>query len=313
MRVSNPIPASLDAPIVDSADAAEFIVPEQAREAREARETEARPADKPAAPVKKAVVKPPVDNEDDAPQEDAPQEDAPVKKPDADRAKVSYEMRKLQRELRQIREELAAARDAQKAPQPQSLEAPKRPKPSQFKLGIDDDAYIDALDAYDAAQQEYMLKRTADLTQARVTEAEQTRAQRQEEQRFLQKAAEIEKRGIDKYPDFEEAITDAFTAMQPDQAALTALAQMNGAEDVLYYLASNQDKLAALTEMSPMAQAFELGRLATHFAAKSPTKLAVTKAQGTPKVPSGGGASAGSSGDDAVYHRMLQRVHARTI
>lgn len=308
MRVSNPIPASLDTPIVDSADAAEFIVPEQAREAREARETETKPADKPAAPVKKNIVEPPVDNEDDA-----PQEDAPVKKPDADRAKVSYEMRKLQRELKQIREELIAARDAQKAPEAKLLEAPKRPKPSQFKLGIDDDAYIDALDAYDAAQQEYMLKRTADLTQARVTEAEQTRAQRQEEQRFLQKAAEIEKRGIDKYPDFEEAITDAFTAMQPDQAALTALAQMNGAEDVLYYLASNQDKLAALTEMSPMAQAFELGRLATHFAAKPSTKLAVTKAQGTPKAPSGGGASAGKAGDDAVYLRMLQRVNARTI
>lgn len=265
-------------------------VPEKQEDAPKAEAQEAPEADKEAEPEKKET------------------------QADKDRAHEAFLARQARREAREAKEALEAMRRelaelrsvGAKPAQTTAVEPPKPPHPDNFKWGVDDNDFI-------AAQQKYLADRDSYiLNQAKAEALKEFQAslekvtQSEQAERLQNRVSEIQKRGVDKYADFDDIVEDAFSAMQPDTQALQSLAMQDGAEDVVYYLAKNPEVLERITGLDPMAQAFEMGRMASQFSAKRETpKVQVTKATATPTTPRGANGQFSTS-EDALYSRLLK-------
>lgn len=269
---------------------------------------------KPEAPVKEEAAP---DKAAEEPKAEADKEAEPEKKEtqaDKDRAHEAFLARQARREAREAKEALEAMRRElaelrsgwpQKTKEVAS-EAPKPPHPDSFKYGIDDPDFIAAQNNYLVERDTYILKQAEEAAFRRFQEGLEQATQGEKTERLQNRVVEIQKRGVDKYPDFDDIVEDAFTAMQPDTQALQSLALQDGAEDVVYYLAKNPDVLERITGLDPMAQAFEMGRMASQFSAKRETpKVQVTKATATPTTPRGANGQFSTS-EDALYSRLLK-------
>lgn len=305
MQDNTPAPESAQ-DVQDSPQESEFIVPA---------EQDARQNDTPDAPA-------PEKAEDDAPEEPADKavEDAPeqtkeevaakrFKERQARRDREVYEMREAQR---QLLAEINSLKQARTAPEQTIPETPEPPDPTdlvKFPYGQYGDDFVAAQQKYLADRDNYILAKASE-TAREAAESVQTEARDTVRlSRINDRVMEVGQLGLDKYPDFDEALQDAFGAMRRDDPfvdALRNLALQDGAEDVVYHLAKNGDVLDRITGMDPMAQAFEMGRLASQLSAKrNLAEKSVSKAQPTPKTPRGASGQFASS-KDALYDRMLK-------
>lgn len=218
--------------------------------------------------------------------------------------------RREARELREAQEELRAEINSLKqAKATPDLEAPKIPNPDDFEFGQYGDDYIAAQQKYLEDREAYILAKADENTRATV-ESMRSDAQRESQfSRLQERILEVGKLGLDKYSDFDQVVEDAFEAMRPDDPFVDALRNLtlrDGAEDVVYHLAKNPDVLEKITGMDSMAQAFEMGKIASQIAAKrNIAEKSISKAQPTPKTPRG---STGQfiSSENALYDRMLK-------
>lgn len=242
------------------------------------------------------------DDEDDTPEAIAARKAA---------AREAYKARAAQREREQLRAELAelkAQQSASKSTGTADLEPPKRPNPKdpKYTLGrwgedfkADEDKYFEEVQAYNAKLAE---KAVEDRLAARMQEIEQ----RTKDVGIAAKIEDVGNRGVDKYADFEEIVTDAFTAMPADRGAMTTLLQRSNAEDVLYYLATRPAELERITALGPMDQALEFGSISASLASRAKVQQTrVSKATTTPTQPRGKTGEFKSE-DDARYERMLE-------
>lgn len=258
-------------------------------------------ADKPA---DKAEDKPAEGTDEAAPEDAAAKERAAAsaahRARQARREAEKAELDSLRNEMREIR---AALRGDNGPAAP--AEAPKPPNPRDFDFGVDDDKYIAAQHAYLSARDAYILEQAESKFTERYQNLQKEQLEAQRTSKLEARILDIEKKGLDKYPDFVEVVEDALGAMPPAAEALQALALQDGAEEVVYHLAKNPQVLQRLTGLDPMAQALELGRLASQFAARrDAVRTPITKAQATPSHPRGANGQFKSS-EDALYDRLL--------
>lgn len=229
-------------------------------------------------------------------------------------AREAYKARAAQREREELRAELErvkaekAAAEAARSNPASDLKPPTRPNPKDPKYSLgrwgedfraDEDKYFEDVQAYNSRLAEKVVE---DRLAARLNEIDQ----RQKDVGIASKAEEVGRRGVDKYGDFEDIVTDAFTAMPADRGAMTTLLQRSNAEDVLYYLATRPAELERITALGPMDQALEFGSIAASLASRSKVQQTrVSKATPTPTQPRGKSGEFKSE-DDARYDRMLE-------
>lgn len=259
------------------------------------------------------------DGEDDAEVSPAGDKEAkPAQPKDKGAARSDYLAREARREAREAKalleeyrrelEEVRQARAEQGGAAKKADGPPKPPNPKDFTYGIDDDKYLEAQVAYQEQRDAYVLEQA----ETRALERYEQRLKEQSESERIdlltRRAQDLEQKGLDKYEDFADAIEDAFSAMPLDVGALQSLALQDGAEDVLYHLAKSPQALERLTGMDPMAQAFEMGRMASQFAARreGAAKTKVSKAAPTPTQPRGANGQYRSS-EDALYDRLMEK------
>lgn len=241
--------------------------------------------------------------------EEAPEDAKKKGKPDKEIARRDYLLRQARREAQEARrlaEELRQRIEA--APAQKAAEAVSPPDPSdmsKYPAGVWDDKY----------QKDYQEWIGKELDRRAAAAAEKAAAEAQMKARQMtvaQKGNEVGKKGVDKYPDFEQVVLDAFEAMPADRTAIVSLIETaDNAEDVLYYLGKNPEVLEQITAKSPMAQALELGKLADRLDARRKSsetaKRKITKAAPAPAKPR---AANGQfvQGEDALYTRLLERA-----
>lgn len=138
------------------------------------------------------------------------------------------------------------------------------PKPDKFE------SYEEYLEAKADWLVEQKLKQHSNKSEAdrrRAVEAEET----------TRKAARLDAvylEGKESYKDFDETF-QAFAEAMPDavaiKPALDSVLESDRAPDLLYYIAKNPTVASRLADMSPLAQAREIGRLEAMFESKKLT------------------------------------------
>lgn len=226
-------------------------------------------------------------------------------------AKEAFKRRKAEREASAASNEVAELRarvqELSNAKQPQAeaiSAAPKRPNPADYDLGRWDAKYETDLSAYLDARENFILEQAENKARDATRSLTEAARQSQELNSLTQTADKVGERGVDKYSDFEEVVQDALEAMPPHPEALRELVRLPNAEDVFYHLAQHPDELDRITDMSPMGQALEFGKISARLAAKS-KPAAVTKAKPSPQQPRGASGQFASEGD-SNYDKMLK-------
>jgi len=121
-------------------------------------------------------------------------------------------------------------------------------------------------------------KALAEFKAVEILERRET-AKKQQESENLHKA-EIERQsdrrrtllevGEDKYDDFEEVVKSS--KLRIAEPAYLAMLESDISSDLVYYLAKNDAEADRISDMSPYAQAKEIGKLEDKLAAKQPIK-----------------------------------------
>lgn len=288
----------------------EFIVPSQVEEQNKPagveksdKSTDAdEKSDESTADVEKSDESTPVDEKSD---------ETSLDKNAAHQAYLARQARREAREAKEqlegFRQELTEIRKASTKTITTEEGPPQPPHPDKFEFGIDDDRFIEAQQKYLADRDTYILNQAEEKAFQRFQEAQEKVSVGERAAKLQTRVSEIQKKGLDKYSDFDDVVEDAFAAMQPDVGALQSLAMQDAAEDVVYHLAKNPAVLERITALEPMAQAFEMGQLASQFAAKrNSAKTTVTKATATPTQTRGASGQFANS-EDAMYERLLKR------
>lgn len=247
--------------------------------------------------------------DDDAEVEETPEQIAANKAA----AKEAFKRRKAERESfasqSRIQELEDQVRQLATSKAPENKEAvaaaPKKPNPADFDLGRWDEKYEEALGKWMDDRDSFILKQAEERASSATRDLSESARQQRENADLEAVGNEVGKRGIDKYPDFEESVQDALEAMPPAQEALKHLVRLKNAEDVFYHLAQNPDALENITDLDPMGQALEFGKISARLAAKSKVASQTTKAKPSPQQPRGTGGKF-TSDADANYEKMLK-------
>jgi hypothetical protein len=133
-----------------------------------------------------------------------------------------------------------------------------RPKREDFE---DDDAYIDALTDWKIENKVKGLQE--DSAKKTVEEKEQQTASEVE-----QELEEISDKGREKFSDYDQFVFDKDLALNQGMIETIILSEI--AEDILYYLGKNPDLSAAISEMSTLKAAKEIGKIEVKLAEKIP-------------------------------------------
>lgn len=184
-------------------------------------------------------------------------------------------------------------------------EESSRPKPEDFEFGDADPAYWDKLTDWKAEQK----------VNAKFSELEQkqtvNQALRELETGYSQRVAEVKA----EIPDYDEVVTKSAAQGKWPCPPLVALAAKESpvGPKVLHHLATNLSEAVALSNMSPIEQAMEFGRLSARFSQPSPQANIATNSPGPAPARNKGGQFAPSgvlderlSMDDWMKRREAQ-------
>lgn len=216
------------------------------------------------------VMETPVQEVEQTPVEQATDQAAPIEEsapsqeltedPSADSPKKSKGVQKRIDELVREREDwkraaLRLMEQQQKEAQPESQqrhEPQGKPELGQYESY---DAYVEALTEWKLEQRESQRQQEED---GRRRQAEQTKTQEAV-------GNQIEK-GRDKYDDYDAVV---FNPKVPiTEAMVSAMLDLDNGHDVAYYLGSNPQEATRIAQLSPFAQAREIGKLEIKLAAK---------------------------------------------
>jgi len=276
--------------IQNTPEANQFIIPAEVEEAAKAAESEFQ------------KTQPEIDPE----AEKTPEETAAAKAV----AKEAYKRRKAERETGAASDRIAELESqvremsANQATKTAATEAPKRPDPSKYELGRWDAKYEEDLSTWLDNREVHILAQAEAKAEAATRSLTENASRYQELHSLQETATKVGERGVDKYSDFEEIVQDALEAMPPAPEALKELVRLPNAEDVFYHLAQNPDELDKITDMSPMGQALEFGKISARLAGKAKSAGSVTKSKPSIQQPRG---STGqfSSESDSNYDKLL--------
>lgn len=239
--------------------------------------------------------------------------DAPP--PDKETAKQAYAARKAQRKaqeaeakLAEIEAKLASLSDPKQAET--TTEASKKPNPADYALKRWDAQYEEDLEKWNLEREQTIVQRAIEEARKATEDIRRESESIRENTSIQSRVEEIERKGVDKYADFDEIVTDAFEAMPTSPEALKELVNLPNAEDVLYHLAQNPDVLEKITAKSPMGQALEFGKIATRIANSKAVVAKQTKAQPSPTSPKGASPKVLTDRDEA-YTKMLKATQSR--
>ena len=228
-------------------------------------------------------------------------------------AKEAFKRRKAEREsfasqsrIQELENQVRALASSKSPENKEAVAAaPKKPNPAYFDLGRWDEKYEAALSDWMDHRDDFILKQAEERASSATRELGES-ARRQRENADLESVGnDVGKRGIDKYSDFQDTVQDALEAMPPAPEALKHLVRLSNAEDVFYHLAQNPDALESITDLDPMGQALEFGKISARLAAKSKVASQTTKAKPSPQQPRGTGGKF-TSDADANYEKLLK-------
>lgn len=260
------------------------------------------------------------DKDGDKGDDDSDDKDGDKDKQDADKQgkkssvqqrinKAVYAQRRAEREAEEYRQNFESLRkefdDLKKGLTPTKdgvTLQPARPNPKDFEYGELDPKYQEAKD-------EFLLAQAEERAFTRLNASRQEEAADQESRTLRERGDALEAAGVQKYDDFAEVVTEAFTAYPLDKTASHALVELDNAVDVLYHLANNSDELAKISAKSAPAQAAELGRLSARLTVgqNKQTEKPITKAKPIPEQARGADGKFESNRSlDSLYTRMLR-------
>jgi hypothetical protein len=147
------------------------------------------------------------------------------------------------------------------------------PNPEEYPGGEYDPAYISALSRYEVRQEHSRIRQEeSEATQKRTLE---------------QKYSTVEQSGMQKYPDYNEAIGSLVSSgVRFSEVAMEVIAESEFGHDISYMLAKNLQAAFNLSKLSPAVQARELGKLEMRMQMKNqlaPTPTPIP--QPKPEVP----------------------------
>jgi hypothetical protein len=153
--------------------------------------------------------------------------------------RLTWEKNEYRRQLDELR-----ARPESKAPAPEPLKPP-----TKADHDYDDDKYQAALIAY--------TEQIAEKKAQELLEKHERNRQESAKQRTFQERQDA---FIKSKPDYREKVTENESLpITPEMAQVIRESEMG--PELAYYLAENEDKAAAISQLSPFLQARELGRI----------------------------------------------------
>lgn len=167
---------------------------------------------------------------------------------------------RLKRQLHEATTELQQTRAYMAEMQRQLEEVKQRLAPPQDDNGPSLDQF-DSYDAYQAAERAWTGKKIEEITDRKAREQfERLLAEKESEERQKEakkKLADMQEKGIEKYPDFMEVIT----SVPGNPYVASALIELESVADVAYYIAKNPDLLEKMNGWTPAKIAIELGKI----------------------------------------------------
>ena len=180
--------------------------------------------------------------------------------------KLTWEKNEYRRQLDELR-----ARPESKPPAPETLKPPNRADES---INYDDDKYQAALIAYTEQVSERKAQELFDKRERDVQEAAKKKTFKERQDAFIKS-----------HPEYvEKVLENDSLSITKEMAQVIQESEMG--LDVVLYLAENEDKAAAIAQLSPFLQARELGRIEAQLeSAKSPPGEPLQTTKAPPPVP----------------------------
>lgn len=194
--------------------------------------------------------------------------------------------RRAERETEDLRRRVAALEAAEEKSLPKGEEPAKEksdgkgPDPEKYTYGELDPRYI-------ADLAEYHADRKAAQIKAEFERERQADAERRTKAEVQQKVEDLVRQGARKYRDFNNVVVKAAEAgdfpVSAEMAELV-LGSKVGA-DVAYHLATHLDLAVRISEMAPLKQAAEFGKLESRYLNASRPRTTTTQAPPPPVSP----------------------------
>lgn len=251
-------------------------------------------------------------NQKDAPQEDsatsekANAEDSKEAKAEAENTDDQQKKHGAEKRINQLtwkaREaERRADELEQRLKEISEQQQPKRPDlefPTLESVGYDEKAYQEAVAGYYAAQVDTAL-----------TQKEQQRQNEKAEQDIAKKARDFYEKGVALADDFDELVMQN-KALPVTEAMRDALFAIDKGPEVLYHLANNPDEAFRVANLSPYAQAVEIGRLEARMSMPKPK---TTTSAPPPITPLSGGGESVNDPNNANIDDWMKRRNAEVF
>jgi hypothetical protein len=173
---------------------------------------------------------------------------------DAEAAKIRN---KYERKMERLRIESETRTKILNEQQQQVVEASEKPKEEDY---ADFASYLEALAEFKA--DEMLTKRESAKRQQEAEKAQVASVERESELR-----RSLMESGENKYDDFEDVVKNS--PLRIADPAYLAILESDISAELVYHLAKNSDDAKRISEMSPYAQAKEIGKLEDKLTAKS--------------------------------------------
>ena len=184
----------------------------------------------------------------------------------------------------------------------------EEPEPSDYD-NYDD--YLKALDDFNGKEPE---KKAEPKPKEEPKKVDEAKAEEVDDELLdaLEDAESSFETARERYVDFNEVIGNKDANITRDM--VIAMSDADNAGDIAYHLGKNEDEANRIAELSPLAQAKEIGKLEVKLAKKPPAEKKVTNAP-NPIEPVGGGDATEKAEKDMTFseleaHRNKQEVRS---
>jgi len=160
------------------------------------------------------------------------------------------------------------------------------------------------LDPNDFDSDAEFIKAVAKQTREETLREIREEKEREEQQRKNQTTSKILKESRTKYDDFDQV---ALNTSVPVTEAMFDAAYGDNLGEVLYFLGSNPDEASRISQLSPLQQAKEIGRIETKITSTPTPKKKETKAPTPPSTLDGGAKNPPKKKDSEKSRAELHR------
>jgi hypothetical protein len=194
---------------------------------------------------------------------------------------------------RRVRRELEASKPQQ---EPVKVESKGAPSP---------DDYTDYTE-YTKALAEHVAEERWNTLERQKAEQETQRKQSESVKVHQDRINDLIDKGESKYDDFHVKVPQSSANLAP--SAMDAILECSNAEDIVYFLATNDEEAERISSLSPAAQAKEIGKLEDRLAVKKPVK---TPGAPPPLTPVKGGKTPTTSIEDMDMDQFIEEGRKR--